>query len=241
MATPASPLVLHPGSPFLSRQFWLRLAWLCLFLLSTTKLALALPVDYATLGRVCLETETTCSDGDYLTPPQAKVMQDAGISLLQYANLALASRFLTTLVWGGIGVIIFFQRSNDLLAFIASGMMIMFISAGLEKPIQAAYPGFGLAADMLFNLGNILMFLFIALFPTGRFSPAWMRWYWLGMILFSLVPSKTWYMAPEIANIVISIFWLSFHDHRRQRNNYHPKFRNHHPNPHTDRAIGRSG
>ncbi len=32
------------------RQFWLRLAWLCLFLFSTTKLALALPADYAALA-----------------------------------------------------------------------------------------------------------------------------------------------------------------------------------------------
>jgi len=205
MTVSASPLVFHSR-----RHFWLRLAWLCLFLFSTTKLALALPVDYAALGRVCQEAESNCAESDYLTPQQSQVLETAGISLSTYANLALAAKILTTLVWGGIGVIIFFQRSNDWLAFIASGMMIMFISAGLEKPIQASYPGLGMAADMLFNLGNILMFLFIALFPTGRFSPSWMRWYWLGMILFSLVPSKTWYMAPEIANSAISIFWISF-------------------------------
>lgn len=194
----------------LNRQFWLRLTWLSLFLLSAAKVAIAVPVDYAARQQVCQAPETTCVENDYLTAQKAQVVAEAGISLPAYANLAMVVSIVEILVWGGIGVVIFLLHPNDWLAFVASGMMILFVSAGLETPIKTAYPALGLAADLLFNLGNILMFLFIALFPNGRFAPRWLRWYWFVMILISLVPSKTWYMAPEIANPFIGIFWLSF-------------------------------
>jgi hypothetical protein len=190
--------------------FWARLGWICLFLLSAAKIVIGLPLHYKDMNRVCLAPQTVCSQGNTLTPQQAQALEKSGISLTAYARIDLASFVISTLIWAGIGLFIFVLRPDDWLAFIASSMMIVLISAGLEDPIRTAFPAFGVAADLIFNLGNILMFLFIALFPNGRFSPRWMRWYWLGMILFSLPPGKTLFLNPEIANIIIAVYWVSF-------------------------------
>jgi hypothetical protein len=138
------------------------------------------------------------------------MLESAGLSLSTYARIDLVWQIFNSVIWAGVGLIIFWLRSDDWLALLASAMLIFSISQGYETQIQAAYPLLGLAADMTFSLGNILLFLFIGLFPSGRFSPRWMRWYWLGMILFTVLPSDLWLLNPEIANTIIIIYWFSF-------------------------------
>ncbi len=193
-----------------TRSIAVRLAWLCLFLLSATKIAIGLPQQYFAKSQVCQAGEAVCGQGDYLTPVQVGMLEQAGVSLSNYANLYLGAFVLSRLVWGGIGVLIFLLRPNDWLAFIASSMMILFCSSGLETPVSALNHALALPADLVFNLGNIVMFLFIALFPSGRFAPRWMRWYWLGMVLFGLWPSKAFFIRADIFNILIGLFWFSF-------------------------------
>jgi hypothetical protein len=124
------------------------------------------------------------------------------------AEFGLGINNLGYLGWDRI--IDFLLRPKEWLALIASAMMIIFVSAGHESQINAAFPSLGTAAEMIFNLGNILLFLFIGLFPNGRFSPRWIRWYWLGTIAISVLPSSIWLQNSRIANVFIGIFWVSF-------------------------------
>lgn len=187
-----------------------RLVWCVLLLLSIGKVAIGMPIYYAELNSVCMASEEECSQGNSLTPRQVQVLESAGLSLATYANIGILWEIFNSVIWAGVGLLIFLLRPNDWLALIASGMMILFPSAGFEIQIRAAYPALGVTPELIFNLGNILMFLFIGLFPSGRFSPRWMRWYWLGMILFTFIPSNVWLLNPEIANFIIVIYWVSF-------------------------------
>lgn len=75
------------------------------------------------------------------------------------------------LIWAGVGVLIFLLRSDDWMAVIASAMMILIITGQYTDPIARAYPGLAASSQFIFNLQNVLLFLFFGLFPSGRFAP----------------------------------------------------------------------
>ena len=203
------PRLLPPTSP----RCWLRpaqIAWLIVMALTVAKIWVGLPLEYRATNQVCLDTAAECQQTDYLTPQQAEKLEDAGLSLATYARLKLAAFIITTSINAGLAIFIFWKRSNDWLALLISGTLLLLNSAGLETEIRAAFPAWASAADVVFSLGNILMFLFFAFFPRGRVAPHWMRWYWLGMILFSLIPNKLLIIDPVIANIIIVFYWASF-------------------------------
>lgn len=206
----AAPAVVSPTRIISHWRYVSRTAWLIFFLLVVGKIAIGLPLRFEQIRKACTQPVEICSQMDYLTPQQIQSLAPSGISLAAYANLDLALFLVTALIWAGIGLFIIVMRPDDWMAFLASAMMIVFPSAGLETEIRAAYPSLGAASDFLFNLGNIIMFLFIGLFPGGRFSPGWMRWYWTGMILTGILPSEVWSLNREIADIVLVIYWISF-------------------------------
>ena len=199
-----------PSVPLSKGQLGIaRLIWVFLLLLTIGKLSLGLPLYYAETNRVCTAPEEICSQGTALMPHQVEALQEAGLTLPSFARIDLAWKIVTSVIWGGVGLFIFLLRPNERLAWIASAMMIVFNSAGYETQIRSAYPSLGAAADLIFSLGNILLFLFIGLFPTGSFSPRWMRWYWLTLIM-GVTLNPLLDQNPEIGNIVIAIFWVSF-------------------------------
>jgi hypothetical protein len=190
--------------------FSARMFWLLVLVLTVGKTAIGLPLYFAEKNSVCMASDEVCSLGNSLSTRQVQTLESTGISLTTYARLSLAWALITSAIWAGIGLSIFLLRPKEWLALIASAMMIVFISAGHESQISAAYPSLGTAAEMIFNLGNILLFLFIGLFPNGRFSPRWIRWYWFGTIAISVLPSSIWLQNSRIANLFIGIFWVSF-------------------------------
>jgi hypothetical protein len=184
--------------------FLARLMWVVVLLLAVGKTAIGMPSYYAGINSICTASREDCRTSKSLNPQQAQALESAGLSLTAYAVLRMASKVITSIVWGGLGLAIFLLQPKDWMAFIASAMMIVFISSGYDSSILLAYPSLGTAAELIFDLGNILLFLFIGLFPNGRFSPRWMRWYWLGIVLLSIFPP------PGGGDIYLGIFWLSF-------------------------------
>jgi len=187
-----------------------RLTWVLVLLLAAGKLAVGIPLFYAEKARVCTSSAEVCSQGESLSLDQVQALESSGLSLATYAKAATVWALINLMIWCGIGVLIFLMRSDDWLALIASAMMILFTSGGYDNLVVQAYPGLRLLSDLVFNLQNILLFLFIALFPNGRFVPRWMRWYWLGMIAFSLPPFSIWKFSPETENTLMLIMWISF-------------------------------
>jgi hypothetical protein len=178
--------------------------------LTVGKTALGLPLYFEEKNDVCTASEEICRQGYSLNAEQVQALGLSGISLSTYAWGSLVWEVIISVIWASIGLAIFLLQPKEWLALIASSMMIVFISAGYEYQISAAYPSLGIAAELIFDLGNILMFLFIGLFPNGRFSPRWMRWYWLVMVAISLLPTSEWIQNSNLYNSFITIFWISF-------------------------------
>lgn len=133
-----------------------RLAWAIILLMALGKLALGLPLLYAEKASVCTAPAEVCSQGESPTPEQAQALASAGLSLQAYAKTVMVWTFITIFVWWGIGIFIFWARPDDWLALLASSWMVLLPAGGYETQIGQAYPGLGLPADMIFNLGNIL-------------------------------------------------------------------------------------
>jgi hypothetical protein len=201
------------ASPLRFTGRWLfiaRMLWFVVLLLAIGKATIGLPLYFDEKNGVCTASDEICRLGNSLNAAQIQALGSSGISLSTYAWGSLVWKVFTSVIWGSIGLAIFLLQPKEWLALIASSMMIVFVSAGYEYQISAAYPSLGTAAELIFNLGNILMFLFIGLFPSGRFSPRWMRWYWLAMVAISILPSSEWIENSNLYNSFISIFWISF-------------------------------
>lgn len=208
---PAAPID-FPLRPKTLNRTWLRiarLAWLVILLLTIGKIVLGMPLYFADLNQVCMGSEEVCNEGYSLTSREVAVLKTAGLQLQTYAKLELGWSFFTLIIWAGVGIFIFILRPNDWLALIASALLIIYNSSGYELQINSSYPALGPASEFLFNFSNALLFLFIGLFPNGRFSPRWMRWYWTGLILLNFLPLSTW-VSPGIFNAIIVLFWVSF-------------------------------
>jgi hypothetical protein len=94
------------------------------------------------------------------------------------------------------------------MAMLVSAMLILFTTGQGTDPIGRAYPALAWISSGIFNLQNILLLLFVGLFPGGRFVPRWMRWYVLEMLAITLVPKQL--ISTEPYGFLILIYWLSF-------------------------------
>lgn len=184
-----------------------RLAWLIILLLAAGKLAIGLPRFYTEKARVCTASVEICKNTESLDMQQAAALETAGVTLIRYARAVVFSTIFHSIVWGGVGLLIFILRSDDWMALIASAMMIVFTTGQYTDPIARAYPGLAIPSQFIFDLQNILLFLFISLFPSGRFVPRWIRWYWLVMCTISLVPTV---LLTNLPDSILVLFWLSF-------------------------------
>ena len=109
-----------------------------IFLLSLGKMALGLPLHYAEMNKICMGSEEVCQQGNSLIPRQVQALESIGVQLKAYAQMALGWEVITAAVWAAIGIFIFFLRSDDWMALLASAMMILFVSAGDEAQIRAS-------------------------------------------------------------------------------------------------------
>jgi len=80
--------------------------------------------------------------------------------------------------------VIFWRKSDDRMAFFASLTLVTFPAAFSTSELATLPSAWSLPGHFVIFLGNISIFLFFYLFPTGRFVPRWTRWLWIGAIVF---------------------------------------------------------
>jgi hypothetical protein len=176
-----------PTTRLPSRWLWpARIAWVLLLLLATWKLVLGTPLIYAEKLVVCTASAEECAKGISPSREDVQVLEAAGVSLQEYARWTIIFGLFETVFWMGVGVLIFILRPDDWLALVVSSMMILYTSGSESDPIIRAYPSLGWMAQLGFSLQNALLFLFVGLFPSGRFAPRWMKWYWIAMMVLAL-------------------------------------------------------
>jgi hypothetical protein len=107
----------------------------------------------------------------------AQVLQHIGISLDAYAPFAFAFSIATVMVWVVVGGVIFWRRSDDWMALLASFALIAWGTKTITVPFQPENFAGQFALQWLAFFGNAPLTFYFFLFPTGRFVPRWIRWY----------------------------------------------------------------
>ena len=170
---------LHGRWLVLARVLWVMLAVLTLGLFIAS-----VPTSFAFLHMLCTGAPATCGISGQITPNILRALQAIGLSLDFFATFQTALYVVFTVVFAGIGAVIFWRKSDDRMALFASLTLIMF-PAGFNTNELATLPSaWLLPGQFVAFLGDISLFLFFYLFPAGRFVPRWTRWLWLGVTVF---------------------------------------------------------
>jgi hypothetical protein len=165
------------------RLVFARVVWGVIALLTLGLLIASIPTFFASLHVLCTGAPVTCTNGGQLTPNRLQAFRAVGLSLDFYATYEVALYILLIVVYAVIGAVIFWRRSDDRMALVAS-LALMTFPAGWGSSELATLPsGWWLPGQFAAFLGDISLFLFFYLFPTGRFVPRWTRWLWVAVIV----------------------------------------------------------
>ena len=108
----------------------------------------------------------------------------AGVSTWFVFWAATLGQWLPRLIWFAVGMVLFWRRSADGMAWLVSLTLVLFVFEGVHIPGTLAQP-----AALLYGLAVFLFFLLPFVFPNGRFVPGWMGWIAIPLNLFISVGS----------------------------------------------------
>lgn len=168
-----------------SRLIIARVVWLALVLPSIGLFVISLPVYYRLVQRIC--DHATCNIlAGALNAQGLQQLHAFGLSTGSYATLLTIFFTAITAIWGIVGFLIFWRRSDEWFALLTAFFLVMF---------NATYPGFAITAlqitfpaltvpvTLMSVLSLASLALFLMLFPNGRLVPRWM-WPFLLLLLF---------------------------------------------------------
>ena len=180
-----APPPVVPGARWL---FLARVGWLVVVVLALGLFFGSIPEQYRSLINF---------DDPDLAPGTARAgLEAAGISTGFYAMYLLLLNVPSAMVWAGVGVVIFWRRSDNWMALLTSLCLILFGTFSLNdgpKALADHYPVVGLPVHLLQLFGTVSLAFFLFLFPNGRFVPRWARW----VILFWIAHEVAYYLFPE--------------------------------------------
>ena len=160
------------------RNAWLTLArvsWVVVVLPTIVLFALGLLVGFGPLRTIC--TDDVCRTVQ-LSPEQAELHQQLGLSLDFYAGYTTLVFAAFGLVFFAVAALVFWRRSHDWMALLVSFFLVL-LGAGAMPVIESVVliqPQLGRMGSLMFLLAIGLLPAIFGLFPDGRFVPRWMRW-----------------------------------------------------------------
>jgi hypothetical protein len=87
-------------------------------------------------------------------------------------------------VYVSVGVVLFWRKSDDRMALLASISLVLFPVAFSQEIVGTLPPAWTLPSAGVVFLGDVCIGLFFYLFPSGWFVPRWTRWLALGWIAY---------------------------------------------------------
>lgn len=189
-----------------NRQPWLtlaRFAWIVIVVPSFALFVANIPTHFASLHR--LRTPGLHVFMGQLTLVDIHTLQSWGISLDFYATCMVAASLLFQFSYTAMGVILFWRRSDDRVALLASFALLLIPFGYGYLTLQALSPTWSWLILTLSTLGNVSIMLCAYVFPDGRFVPHWIRWLALFMLGYwavdTLLPS--WPFGPFYFNLIL--------------------------------------
>jgi hypothetical protein len=182
---------LNAPPPVVRGERWLflaRVGWLVVVVLALGLFFGSIPEQYHSLINF---------DDPDLAPGTVRAnLEAAGISTGFYAMYLLLLNVPSAMVWAGVGVVIFWRRSDNWMALLTSLFLILFGTFSLNdgpKALADHYPAVGLPVHLLQLFGTVSLAFFLYLFPNGRFVPRWARW----VILIWIAHEVAYYLFPD--------------------------------------------
>ena len=146
-----------------------RVAWVAITLLAIGLFAVALRSYFAYLHGI----NTTSPYGPQLPLSDVRELSRLGLSLDFYAWLNISGIVLNLLVYVLVGMVIFWRKSDDRMALLASLALVLFPIAFNNGVAATLPPAWALPAECIEFAGDVCLGLFFYLFPSGQFVPRW--------------------------------------------------------------------
>jgi hypothetical protein len=179
---------------------WLALArgaWMVCALLLLANFVASIPAYYQIMRTVCtLPNQVPCTmpgqPGNasvQLMPDNLHALALLHLSLATYAASVVTLDVVLSLLYWGIGLLIFWRKSDEGMGLFVSLLLMLYGGTGIIDYFLGAYaptPSPLLLQILLFLISATqwtCLFVFLLIFPTGRFVP---RWSWLIILLSDL-------------------------------------------------------
>ena len=173
--TPESTKGTSPAAPSRGRGLAATAAWLLVTLFCLALLVVSLPTYYVRLTTVCIGAP--CSPGQ-LRHDGARSLESIGLSITTYAISMTALVVAMVLVAYTLSVVVMWRQRGEVVAFVASIILVTFPTSTVAPSILSSEGGSGWRAAILAPLliSRLALPFFFYLFPSGRFVPSWTRW-----------------------------------------------------------------
>lgn len=217
---PAYQEMIAPRSGLITPRRWrwvARAVWLLIAAPTVAVLLMSAGPRYQQLATVSENAETIAGQ---LLPAEAAALADLGMTPRGYGLYFTGLELIVGLVLVTIGTYIFLGRSQELVVWLFSIMLVTFglTSSPLAVPLGAADPVWAGLILILRTLGFAFIITGFLIFPDGRFSPRWTRWaavFWTVFLLASLmipafrIPSSLAFSGTaHILLIIWAMSWL---------------------------------
>lgn len=203
--TPATEAAPHAGNArlcgarlLLARSAWVTLVVLAVGVFITAVLVYYLPLHGSALPHHPFRAAPTISGFTALILQYTPLIDEYAIF-----NIALVN--VLALFWVGIGLVIFWHRSDDRMTLFASLALVLLgtnfspVNSLLAITLGPTSPG-GILIACLQGLAWSCIPLFFALFPDGRFVPRWTRWLVLAFVVCQVplyIPANWFFFSLE--------------------------------------------
>lgn len=146
-----------------------------------------------------------------LTSEQMQSLQAMHLSIDFYTAWVFSWQLPLPLVWGGMGLLIFWRKSRDRNGLIISAMLVgtgLASSIPLWKSFTEAYPDWSWLVPIVAYIGNICIYSFFFVFPTGYFVPRWALGVTLALSTANILLNYGFALPPPVIAFTSNLAWL---------------------------------
>jgi hypothetical protein len=132
---------------------------------------------YQDLNRVCGTEECPIFS---IAAVEVQILENIGLSMELYVGFILGLETFLVILFSILAALIFWRKSDTWLGLLISLAFIfvaLFFFAEESRALAKAFPRLQLLTDFLISISVVLMMLLFYVFPDGRFSPRWMKWF----------------------------------------------------------------
>ena len=153
-----------------------RISWVIVVVLVLGLSFASIPTYFASLHHLLNSTHPPDLGGQLTSNTGVQDLQAVGLSLDFYARYSVLLTLIFLIVSLVVGTVIFWRRSEDRMALLASFALILFPITVNNVNLVTLPAAWLLPVQSLSFLGQVCAGLFFYLFPSGRFVPRWIRW-----------------------------------------------------------------